>query len=333
MVAMPQIPIIDIAPLVANQNDQQQVAEQIGAACRDHGFFYIVGHGIDPALIDRLETVSRQFFAQDLAVKQRIRMELGGPAWRGYFPVGNELTSGKPDQKEGLYFGSELPADHPRVRAGLPLHGGNLFPDVPGFRETVLEYFALLTELGQLLMRGIALSLQLDGNYFRAALTADPILLFRIFHYPPLTSEAAELWSVGEHTDYGLLTILKQDQTGGLQVKSQGTWIDAPPIPAAFVCNIGDMLDRMTGGLYQSTPHRVRNRSQQGRLSFPFFFDPGWDAEVEPLSLTAKSTQANLDRWDGTSLQDLKGTYGEYLLGKIAKVFPELSATKLTQQP
>ena len=126
-------------------------------------------------------------------------MELGGHAWRGYFPVGDELTSGKPDQKEGIYFGSELPDDHPMVKAGVPLHGANLFPEVDGFRETILEYMDRLAEVGQALMRGIALSLKLDGDYFRRSLTADPILLFRIFHYPPLSDGTADLWSVGEH--------------------------------------------------------------------------------------------------------------------------------------
>ena len=211
----------------------------------------------------------------------KIRMELGRRAWRGYFPVGDELTSGKPDQKEGIYFGSELDDNHPRVHANTPLHGRNLFPSIPGFRETVLEYIETVTALGQQLMRGIALSLQLEADHFYRTWTADPIVLFRIFHYPPLPQPTTDLWSVGEHTDYGLLTILKQDHTGGLQVKSQGNWIDAPPIDGSFVCNIGDILDRMTGGLYRSTPHRVRNRGQVGRLSYPFFFDPGWDADIK----------------------------------------------------
>ena len=257
----------------------------------------------------------------------KIRMELGGRAWRGYFPVGDELTSGKPDQKEGIYFGSELPADHPKVIAKTPLHGANLFPDVVGFRETVLEYIDRMTEVGHALMRGIALSLDLDANLFRDSLTADPIVLFRIFHYPALPQASQDLWSVGEHTDYGLLTILKQDQTGGLQVKSQGNWVEATPIPESFVCNIGDILDRMTGGLYRSTPHRVRNRGKTGRLSFPFFFDPGWDAQVGPI-LPATSPPPTT-RWDGANLEELRGTYGEYLKSKVAKVFPELFETEL----
>src|SRR5688500_16156431 len=122
-----RVPVIDIGPLVAHTPAQHDVAEQIGQVCRESGFFYIVGHGVDEELCLRLERLSRQFFAQDEAAKMQIRMARGGRAWRGYFPVGGELTSGKPDQKEGLYFGAELPDDDPLVRAGTPIHGRNLF--------------------------------------------------------------------------------------------------------------------------------------------------------------------------------------------------------------
>jgi isopenicillin N synthase-like dioxygenase len=261
-------------------------------------------------------------------------MALGGRAWRGYFPVGDELTSGKPDAKEGLYFGAELPPDDPRVRAGTPLHGSNLFPDEPpGFRETVLDYMAALTGLGHTLMTGLALSLGLEPAYFADRYTADPLTLFRIFHYPPTPDApgAEPQWGVGEHTDYGVLTILKQDDAGGLQVKSQSQWIDAPPVPGAFVCNIGDMLDRMTRGLYRSTPHRVRNRSGRGRLSFPFFFDPNFDARIEPIDTggVAVPEDDRTERWDRASVHAFEGTYGDYVLGKVAKVFPQLRRSAL----
>lgn len=325
-----QIAVIDVAPLVRRQPDSDRVAAEMGRACREDGFFYVRGHGVSDELQDRLERLSRAFFAQDLDTKLKIRMSKGGRAWRGFFPVGEELTSGLPDQKEGIYFGAELPDDHPKVAAGVPLHGRNLFPDLPGFRETVLEYLDAMTELGHTLMAGIALSLGLEASYFRQRYTTDPTILFRIFHYPPLSSQAGDAeWSVGEHTDYGILTILRQDETGGLAVKSRGRWIEAPPVPGTFVCNIGDMLDRMTGGLYRSTPHRVKNRGQIGRLSFPFFFDPNWDAEVEPIFPDRPMSDDSRDRWDGTSLSELKGTYGEYLLAKVSKVFPELSGREL----
>ena len=249
-------------------------------------------------------------------------MERGGRAWRGYFPVGAELTSGRPDLKEGLYFGAELPADDPRVIAGLPLHGGNLFPrQVPRLRPLVLAYLDALTSLGQAVLRGVALSLGLDAGYFAEGYTADPTVLFRIFHYPPSADDG---WGVGEHTDYGLLTLLAQDDSGGLQVAAPEGWTAAPPLPGTFVCNIGDMLDRMTGGWYRSTPHRVRNTTDHGRLSFPFFIDPAFGAEVPPLPARAATGDDGRRRWDGQDLRAFTGTYGDYLLGKVSKVFPQL---------
>ena len=312
------IPIIDLT------TSTEFVAAQIHQACRDYGFFYIVGHGVDERLQENLEKLSRQFFAQDEATKMRIKMSLGGKAWRGYFPVGGELTSGQPDQKEGIYFGEELDKNHPMVIAQTPLHGANLFPkNFPDFKNIVLEYLAAMTALGHKLMRAIALSLELDENYFSSHYTADPLILFRIFNYPAVNNPQS-LWGVGEHTDYGLLTILKQDNAGGLQVKTPSGWIEAPPIPNSFVCNLGDMLDRLTNGFYRSTPHRVRNISGRDRLSFPFFFDPNWNAEIQPLPLTNISENKISERWDHANLQEFQGTYGEYLLRKISKVFPYL---------
>ncbi len=132
--------------------EQRDVARQIGQACREHGFFYITGHGVAEELYKRLESLSREFFAQPVEEKMHISMAQGGRAWRGYFRVGDELTSGRPDRKEGIYFGSELAADHPAVAAGTPLHGANLFPDIPGFRQAVLDYMAALTGVGHHLM-------------------------------------------------------------------------------------------------------------------------------------------------------------------------------------
>lgn len=324
-----RLPIIDLSSFGGDSRSSQQVADAMGQACRESGFFYVAGHGVDENLCQHLEELSRQFFALELERKMEIRMERGGRAWRGFFPVGAELTSGKPDQKEGLYFGAELPLDHPKVQAGVPLFGANLFPDLPGFRETVLEYLDALTRLGHRLMEAIALSLGLSRTYFQDRYTFDPLILFRIFHYPPRPAKSSDAssWGVGEHTDYGLLTILKQDEHPGLEVKSPTGWIKAPPLPGTFVCNIGDMLDRMTGGLYRSTPHRVQNQSQEGRLSFPFFFDPNFDVEIRPITPDLKIEDDKGTRWDQASVHEFSGTYGDYVLKKVSKVFPELRRT------
>jgi isopenicillin N synthase-like dioxygenase len=317
-VATSMLPVIDLS-------QREAVPGLLRDACRAHGFFYVVGHGVDAALAERLETLSHEFFALDLSHKMRWRMALGGRAWRGYFPTGGELTSGRPDWKEGLYFGSELPADHPQVRAGTPLHGANLWPDVPGFRETVLDYMAAVTGLGHRVMKGLALSLDLDADYFAQRYTADPLILFRIFNYPSRPTPPAVQWGVGEHTDYGLLTLLHQDEIGGLEVKTHEGWVAAQPLANSFVCNIGDMLDRMTGGLYRSTPHRVVvNRSGRDRLSFPLFFDPNFDARVQPLPGCAVASDDSATRWDQANVHAFDGSYGDYLLAKVSKVFPEL---------
>jgi polar amino acid transport system ATP-binding protein len=324
---MDHLPVVDLrAPAV-------EVADRIGAACRAHGFFYVVGHGVDESLGERLDALSRRFFALPEEAKARYAMERGGRAWRGWFPLGGELTSGRPDWKEGLYLGTELEATHPRVAAGVPLHGPNLLPDdavLPDFRATVLEWIGQVTALGHRVMAAIARSLGLADDYFAGRYTGNPLILFRIFQYPsrPVPAGLDVRDGVGEHTDYGLLTLLRQDTVGGLEVKGPAGWIAAPPIAASFVCNIGDMLDRMTGGLYRSTPHRVRlNASGRDRLSFPLFFDPDLDARIEPIRSAAIDDRAS--RWDGASVHAFAGTYGDYLLAKIGKVFPELHRTVL----
>jgi isopenicillin N synthase-like dioxygenase len=334
MASTSSLHVIDMAPLfdAGAADARRKVAHAIEVACRATGFFYVIGHGIPDDALANLDRASRRFFALPSADKAEIAMAKGGIAWRGWFPVGAELTSGKSDLKEGLYLGTELPPEDPRVRAGLPFHGSNLWPrQVPTLRDAALRYIAATTAAAQALIEGVALSLGLDDKYFEHHYTAEPTILFRIFRYPasaPFQGEADE-WGVGEHTDYGLLTLLAQDEHGGLQVKAGEGWINAPPMPGALICNIGDMLDRLTGGWYRSTPHRVLNTSGVDRLSFPLFFDPGLAAAVRPLPQHAVRSDDQIAddrqrRWDSASVHIFEGTYGDYLSAKVAKVFPEL---------
>lgn len=307
-------------PRVDLSRDDREVAAAVGAACRSHGFFYLTGHGLSDDLLTDLEAQSHAFFGLPEAEKLAIAMPRAGPAWRGFFPVGGELTSGRPDLKEGIYFGEELGEGDPRVRAGWPMHGANLWPERPtGLRPAVEAYMAGATRAAHALTRAVAASLGLGPGYFDRY-TAQPTVLFRIFHYPPQAG-IENGYGVGEHTDYGFLTLLAQDRHGGLQVKVDGQWLDAPPVQGAVVCNVGDMLDRLTRGAYRSVPHRVINTSGQDRLSFPLFFDPGFDAVVEPLPLEAAPRSA---RWDEADLDAVTGRYGDYLLAKVGKVFPGL---------
>jgi isopenicillin N synthase-like dioxygenase len=327
------LPLIDMRALQGNDPAaRREVASALARACETFGFFYLIGHGVRPETLATLERQSRAFLALPKNEKMEIAMARGGWAWRGYFPTGGELTSGLPDLKEGVYFGTELPPDDPRVQAGWPMHGANLWPSRPTeLRPAVETYMEEATRAAVLLMQGVSLALGLDADYFERAYTSDPTILFRIFNYPAsapddVGTEAS--WGVGEHTDYGLLTLLAQDDLGGLQVRTPQGWIEAPPIPGALVCNVGDMLERLTGGRFRSAPHRVRNVSGRDRLSFPLFFDPNFAAPMRPLPSTViEAGRVETDRaqrWDKASVHAFEGTYGDYLLAKVGKVFPDL---------
>ena len=340
------LPLIDVGPLLAagsNSHAIKKCATEIDKACRESGFFRITNHGVSRELRERLDKLSREFFALNDGDKQKCAMPLAGSAWRGWFGVGDELTSGIPDRKEGLYIGEQLPAADPRVVAQTPLHGANLYPKHPAdLGACADEWFVAMQKLGAALMRGVALGLQMPADWFEKNIAREPTCLFRIFHYPPIDvanvpKDGISEWGVAEHTDYGLLTILAQDDCGGLQVRmpaahdsanSNDTWLDVPAEPDIFVVNIGDMLDRLTFGRYRSTPHRVRNASGRERMSYPFFIDPSWDAVVEPLPLDGTPPADDATRrWDNTSVQAWTGTYGDYLTAKVSKVFPALFAT------
>ena len=303
-----------------------ELAAAIMRASEDIGFFQIVGHPVTATLVADLRSEAGAFFARPEAEKREVAMARGGAAWRGWFPLGGELTSGLPDGKEGVYFGEELPVDDPRVAAGWPLHGANLWPSQPpGLRPAVEAYMAACLTTAEALTRGISLALGLEADHLAQAYLQRPTQLFRIFRYPPTPPGA---WGVGEHTDYGLLTLLAQDDVGGLEVKGRHGWTEVPPTTGALVCNIGDMLEKLSGGRFVSNPHRVVNRSGRERLSFPFFYDPDFTARMTPAPARA-TVRASGPRWDGADVHAFDGVYGDYLLAKVGRVFPALKAAAL----
>ncbi len=324
-----ELPRIDVAPLLDDPFSEAsaEVAVALDRACREIGFFTIVDRQLTEDLLPPLDGEARRFFSHPDNVKAEIAMARAGAAWRGWFPVDGELTSGRPDHKEGIYFGRNHGPDHPLVRTGTPLHGANLYPpDRPQLGAAVEAWMHRATEVGLAVMRGLARGLGLEPDWFDRNLVGEPTVLFRIFHYP---SGHCDGWGVGAHTDYGLLTLLAQDDCGGLQVREPNgdAWIEVAGDPSLIVCNLGDMLERLTEGRYRSTLHRVRNESGRSRLSFPLFLDPAWSATVPTLPLDVPAPPDEVDRrWDGASVQAWEGTYGEYLTAKVAKVFPDLFA-------
>ncbi len=281
------LPLIDISGL---HSPKPQVGHSIVAAIRDaclsKGFFYITNHGIAPSLIAAVLQESRNFFALPLIERLRIRRECS-ICNRGYEPMGGQdlEQTGTPDLKEAFYLGVELPEGDPRVVARKVNHGPNQWPrGLPAFRSVMEDYFALVLDLSVRLMGAVALSLDLPEDYF-AGFCTDPVALLRPLHYPPQpTNGAPDEKGCGAHTDWGAITLLLQDDAGGLQIRDPvHGWLHAPPIPGAFVVNIGDLIARWTNDRYHSTEHRVINLSGRDRYSVPFFFDGNPDYVVACL--------------------------------------------------
>lgn len=287
---MTELPVIDVAPLVDGApGGLEAVAAAIGRASRERGFFYIAGHGVPDTLRAALFAQAATFFDQPAAAKDAVSY-FRSPHNRGFIPVGGETLdpSLRPDMKEAFNIGRELAPDDPDLRAGRPFHGLNQWPDLPGFRETALAYFAAMSRLGEALHRAVAVDLGLAPDYF-AALIDRPMSTLRLLHYPPHPGRFdGGQYGASPHTDYGNLTFLAQDEVGGLEVQARdGGWIASPPIAGALVCNIGDCLMRWSNDVYVSTPHRVVNRGGRERFSVAFFLDPNWDAEVACLPTCA----------------------------------------------
>ena len=275
------IPILDWSRF-GDGTDRDGFVADLGAACRDTGFFLVTGHGIDTGLIDATFTAADAFFGLPDVEKAKSDIRVSKTN-RGWSAEGTEnLDDSKPDQidrKEAFNIGLELPSDDPRM--SQPFRGANMWPDTPGFRETALAYFDAVHKLGIDLHRPIALDLGLEEHYFAPFLDA-PLATLRFLRYPAGTPEANAI-GAGAHTDYGSITLLMGDGEPGLQVMPRGRdWIDVPHVPGAFIVNIADCLMRWTNDVYVSTPHRVLIPKRQ-RRSLVFFLDPNPDAVVEAL--------------------------------------------------
>jgi isopenicillin N synthase-like dioxygenase len=287
------LPIVDLASLGDDDGALlAQIAADVGAACRDVGFFYVVNHGVELRLIAEAFAQSRRFFALPLADKRRLAIEKIG-ANRGYSGLLHEALDPArgADMKEAFNVGLDLAPDDPELHAGKPFRSLNAWPDVPGFRETALAYFNACAGLGARLHRAFAFNLGLEPDFFADKFDR-PMATLRLLHYPAPPRGSDPKIGAGEHTDYGNLTLLATDDVGGLEVRTRaGQWIEAPVVPDAFIVNIGDCLMRWTNDVYVSTPHRVVNRSAKERYSIAFFYDPNPEAVVETIPSCVREGQ------------------------------------------
>lgn len=278
------LPILDLARA---QTDRDAFMEDLRKISYDLGFFYISGHGIDPALIERVRVMARRFFALPERDKLSIEM-VHSPHFRGYNRTGMERTRGLPDWREQVDIGAERPAR--KVIDDMPaywrLQGPNQWPAaLPEMRETMLSYQAAATDLAIRIVHLFATALGQPEAAFDDIFLPAPQQLLKIIRYPGRNATESEQ-GVGAHKDGGFVTVLLQDVQSGLQVENDGTWIDAPPIPGTFVVNIGELLEMASSGYLRATVHRVVTPpAGVDRLSVPFFFGARLDATVPVLPL------------------------------------------------
>ena len=325
MESFERIPIIDIGEIdQANGAEIDILVQQIRQTYGEIGFSYIVNHNIDPCLVENLFKKSHEFHS--LPYESKMKIELN-ELHRGFIPINTSTDRNsklavvtKPNQSESFIMMREAFADDPAVQKGDYLAGPNQWPlEIRGFRETLTPYFDAMTKLCQKICRVIAIALGTDPESF-AAEFEPPTTFLRLLRYPPSPPDTpSDIYGSAPHSDFGCITLLAQDETGGLQVRNrQGSWIDSPYIKDSFVMNFGDMLQRWSNGLFISTPHRVINTSGQERYSCPFFYEPNINAKVSPLPNCI--TAENPRKFESI-------VYGEFLRAELQEGYDRHSKT------
>ncbi|MBI1774095.1 MAG: isopenicillin N synthase family oxygenase [Proteobacteria bacterium] len=311
--AVDEIPVIDVAALQTGGPEKvASIAAVLRQAAQGPGFFYIKNHGVPRPLIDAALGASHRFFALPIEQKRRVAINT---LHRGFLALGGAKMYDKArvDLKESYLWGLELGKDDLDVRAGKPLMGPNNWPDfLPGFRDALYDYYQGVMDCGRRLLSALAVSLDAPVDFFEPHF-AKPLARGSLIYYPPQPADMGEdQFGVAPHSDYGGITLLYQDDKGGLQVRGRsGEWVMAHPIADTFVINIGDLMARWTNDRFASTPHRVVNSSGQDRYSIALFFDPAFDTVIDPADLLADKTAPHYPPI----------TCGEYVVSRFDKAF------------
>ncbi|KAJ3214352.1 hypothetical protein HK099_006906 [Clydaea vesicula] len=309
------LPLIDISPFLKEaemhtDSVSNAIAKKASAELMDKG------HGIEDSKFKEILSLAREFFSQSPDEKEKISITKGDLA-RGYQRLGQNVTQYENDWHEGLDLYCPINESHKKIFKDTKIMTGeNQWPTVKNFKKTYESYFKQLDILGRATMRCMALALGQEENFFLNSVD-NSFWVCRVIGYPPLTKAVGDNVGIscGEHTDYGCLTFLLQDETkDALQVLSKsGEWVNGNPVPGALVVNIGDCINIWTNNIYKSTLHRVIHKSDSYRISVPFFFEPNLDAKIEALESCLKET--------GGEVKNKPVIYGEHLLSKVSKNF------------
>ncbi|KAE8411054.1 hypothetical protein BDV36DRAFT_99278 [Aspergillus pseudocaelatus] len=284
-------PVIDFAPFYGPEGAaKEQLVNELRQACMEFGFFQLINHAIPASLQESVLQQSKEFFELPTPTKEKYSKDIGDDN-RGYecLRAQNFEKRGNGDLKEGFYLGKDLPLDDPQVVAKKFGQGPNKYPsevsEPAKFKSVMDEYHDAMTSLAMGILRMLARTLGLEETAFDA-FCIHPIAILRLLHYPPQDPDSSDIErGIGAHTDFGAITILLQDTTGGLQVWNNlsSEWVDVTPVPGAYVVNLGNMMMRWTNDRYLSNLHRVINKSGKERFSVPFFLSGNPDYIVECL--------------------------------------------------
>ncbi len=285
-IGVDRIPVVDVRSLFGETPEYFAVGKALRRAAEDVGFFYVSGHCIDAAATDAAFDAARRLFAAKPADLERVAAR---DYHRGYLGMGGARMESqvRPDLKESFIWGVDFAPDNPDFVAGNELMPPNRWPEaLPGLKTVLLDYLDAAHRCGKELLRAIAASMDVDTEYFIGTFDK-PISRGSLIHYPPQPPTMGEdQFGVSPHTDYGTLTLLAQDMTGGLRVQSiNGEWLTAHPIADTLVVNVGDLLARWSNDRFRSTPHAVVNSSGKERYSIAIAMDPNWNTMIKPLTL------------------------------------------------
>ena len=321
--SLDSLPIIDLSLLAGDGADVAAFDEALLRATHEVGFFYLIGHGIPEDVVEHLFAEAERFFALPEADKLDVEMTRS-PHFRGYTRTGGELTEGRVDWREQIDFGAERDL----VTGGAAynrLEGPNLWPDaLPSLRPTLTDWSQRCSIIGMTLLRAWARALGAAEDRFDDAFDR-PSTLIKLVRYPGRDGDKRQ--GVGAHKDPGVLTLLMiEPEKAGLQVEHGTDWIDAPPVPGAFVVNIGELMEFVTDGYLRATRHRVLSPpAGASRLSIPFFFNPSVDRAMPHIDLPAElAAQAPGVSQDPDNV--ISGTFGDNLLKARLRAHPDVAA-------
>ncbi|MFV0473305.1 MAG: isopenicillin N synthase family dioxygenase [Pikeienuella sp.] len=278
------LPVIDLGPLRGDDPEaKRRTADEMGAAAREVGFFYVANHGVEPSMIQDAYDAAESFFALPDEVKRRyyIGESLNH---RGYVPFTEKGDYADEINRnyEAFDLALDLPSDDPDYLAGNLLLGPNVWPELAGFRERIGAYYSAVSAVGLKICGALETHLGLPPGDLTQQMTK-PVSQLRLLHYVRARATTnAKTVNMGAHTDYECLTLLHQRQKGLQVMTRQDEWIDVPVKPECYIINIGDMLEAWTNGVFRSTPHRVLNLSPE-RFSMPYFVAANYDTVIKPF--------------------------------------------------